>query len=90
MLTCRACGGLTPPGSSSTCLHCDARFGVRWPLLLLAPASAILLAACYGGPGYYPSPNAPPPPPMQAAEPGPDAGRPAGDEPAHVVVPVTP
>ncbi len=58
MLTCRRCGGLTPPESSSTCLHCDATLPrpPRWARrlsALLGPAGAILLAACYGGPGRY-------------------------------------
>jgi hypothetical protein len=66
MLTCRGCGGLTPTESSSTCLHCDApltrppRRGLRFGALL-APASAILLAACYGASGRYrePAPRMP-------------------------------
>lgn len=57
MLTCNACGGLTPSGSSSTCLHCDVPLRApRWAVKLtslLGPAGAILLAACYGGPGRY-------------------------------------
>lgn len=61
MLTCRGCAGLTPAESSSTCLHCDAplprppRRGLRLGALL-APASAILLAACYGASGRYREP----------------------------------
>ena len=58
MLTCTSCDGLTPIGSSSRCLHCDTplRRPPRWALrlsVLLGPAGAILLAACYGGPGRY-------------------------------------
>lgn len=58
MITCVACGGLTPPGASRTCLHCDAPLRrpsrtVRRLAALLGPAGAILLAACYGGPGRY-------------------------------------
>jgi hypothetical protein len=58
MLTCRRCGGLTPPGSSSACLHCDAPLPrssrrARRLAALLGPAGSILLAACYGGPGRY-------------------------------------
>jgi hypothetical protein len=67
MLTCSRCGGLTPPDSSTTCLHCDARLRApRWALRvssLLGPAGAILLAACYGAPGRYYAvrdPGAPP------------------------------
>jgi len=57
MISC-ACGGLTPIGASNACLHCDAplRQPPRWALrltALLGPAGAILLAACYGGPGRY-------------------------------------
>jgi hypothetical protein len=62
MLTCRGCAGLTPAESSSTCLHCDAPLQ-RPPrrariAALLAPASAILLAACYGASGRYREPKA--------------------------------
>jgi hypothetical protein len=58
MLTCTTCDGLTPIGSSATCLHCDTplRRPPRWVLrltALLGPAGAILLAACYGAPGRY-------------------------------------
>src|SRR5262245_33102095 len=58
MLTCSACGGLTPPDASTTCLHCDEplKKPPRWFLKvtsLLGPAGAILLAACYGAPGRY-------------------------------------
>ena len=58
MLTCSRCGGLTPPEASLACLHCDAplRHPPRWARrlsALLGPAGAILLAACYGGPGRY-------------------------------------
>lgn len=58
MLTCSSCAGLTPLDASATCLHCDAplRRPPRWALrlsALLGPAGAILLAACYGGPGRY-------------------------------------
>src|SRR5215211_3225715 len=70
MLTCRRCGGLTPPESLTLepprsgsapqidCLHCDAPLPrpPRWARrlsALLGPAGAILLAACYGGPGRY-------------------------------------
>jgi hypothetical protein len=41
----------------SSCLHCDAPLRApRWARklsALLGPAGAILLAACYGGPGRY-------------------------------------
>ena len=64
MLTCATCGGLTPDAASPaspTCLHCEAQLAApagppRWALrltALLGPAGAILLAACYGGPGRY-------------------------------------
>ena len=58
MLTCARCGGLTPPEASTSCLHCDGplRRPPRWARRLtglLGPAGAILLAACYGGPGRY-------------------------------------
>jgi hypothetical protein len=58
MLTCSHCGGLTPRESSSICLHCDAILprAPRWARrlsVLLGPAGAILLAACYGAPGRY-------------------------------------
>ncbi len=58
MLTCSSCGGLTPQDTAKTCLHCDAplRRPPRWMLkltALLGPAGSILLAACYGPPGYY-------------------------------------
>jgi hypothetical protein len=58
MLTCRRCGGLTPPEASSACLHCDAPLPrpsrrARRLAALLGPAGSILLAACYGGPGRY-------------------------------------
>jgi len=57
MLTCRHCGGLTPPEASSACLHCDAPLPrgrlARKLSVLLGPAGAILLAACYGGPGHF-------------------------------------
>jgi hypothetical protein len=59
MLTCPACGGLTPrtPGVAS-CLHCDGPLtpprGLSLLRLLLGPAGAVLLAACYGPPpGRY-------------------------------------
>src|SRR5215470_2424 len=57
MFTCFACDGLNPP-QAARCLHCDAalarppRFARRLARLL-GPAGAILLAACYGGPGLY-------------------------------------
>ncbi|MEO8706588.1 MAG: putative metal-binding motif-containing protein [Kofleriaceae bacterium] len=58
MVSCRDCGGLTPRAASRTCLHCDAPLRApgawAWKLTaLLGPAGAILLAACYGGPGRY-------------------------------------
>ena len=58
MLTCASCGGLTPPNTSRDCVHCDAPLPQppRWARrlsALLGPAGAILLAACYGGPGRY-------------------------------------
>jgi hypothetical protein len=57
MLTCSSCGGLTPRDTSTTCLHCDTPLRApRWArklACLLGPAGAILLAACYGGPGRY-------------------------------------
>jgi hypothetical protein len=58
MLTCTHCGGFTPHDTSRTCLHCDAplRRPPRWARrlsVLLGPAGAILLAACYGAPGRY-------------------------------------
>ena len=66
MLTCAACGGLTPTELPRTCLHCDAplRRPPRWAVklsALLGPTGALLLAACYGGAGRYhnPDPNAP-------------------------------
>ena len=59
MLTCSGCGGLTPrtPGVVA-CLHCDAPLspprGFALLRLLLGPAGAVLLAACYGAPpGKY-------------------------------------
>ena len=59
MLTCSACGGLTPrtPGVVA-CLHCEARLspprGFALLRFLLGPAGAVLLAACYGPPpGRY-------------------------------------
>jgi len=58
MLTCTSCGGLTPIGASRACLHCEAP--LRQPSRavlriagLLGPVGAVLLAACYGGPGMY-------------------------------------
>ncbi len=67
MLTCRRCGGLTPQEASSTCLHCDAPLPrpPRWARrlgVLLGPAGAILLAACYGAPGRYREPQPQPMP----------------------------
>ena len=57
MLTCSSCGGLTPRDTSTTCLHCDVPLRApRWARklsMLLGPAGAILLAACYGAPGRY-------------------------------------
>jgi hypothetical protein len=58
MLTCSACGGLTPRDlARATCLHCDVPLRApRWARRLsrlLGPAGAILLAACYGAPGRY-------------------------------------
>jgi hypothetical protein len=66
MLTCSSCGGLTPVDTSKTCLHCDALLRApRWARklsLLLGPAGALLLAACYGAPGrYYGRDNTPVP-----------------------------
>ena len=53
MLTCALCGGLTPRGASRHCLHCDAPLRRSRLHKLLAPAGAVLLAACYGPPGRY-------------------------------------
>jgi putative metal-binding protein len=55
MLTCDSCGGLTPRPDAARCLHCDSAFGRRrsWAAILLGPAGAILLAACYGPPGRF-------------------------------------
>ncbi|MBX3154423.1 MAG: hypothetical protein KF773_00360 [Deltaproteobacteria bacterium] len=59
MFTCSHCGGLTPHDASSICLHCDvplprrSRWARRLSVLLLGPAGAILLAACYGAGGRY-------------------------------------
>lgn len=53
MLTCVVCGGLTPRGISRRCLHCDAPLRRTRLAKLLAPASAVLMAACYGAPGHY-------------------------------------
>ncbi len=58
MITCSACGGLSPAGSSATCLHCEGPLArpPRWAVRLtslLGPAGAILLAACYGGAGNF-------------------------------------
>jgi hypothetical protein len=57
MLTCSSCGGLTTSSCGLACLHCEAplsppRRSARWRYLL-APAGAVLLAACYGAPGRY-------------------------------------
>ena len=52
MLTCVACGGLTP-APARRCLHCDASLRRSVLRKLLAPAGAVLLAACYGPPGRY-------------------------------------
>ena len=54
MHACPSCAGLTPSGR--VCLHCDRELPPRkrgWLAGLLAPASAVLLAACYGPPGSY-------------------------------------
>ncbi len=62
MLTCRRCGGLTPPEASNDCLHCDAPLPrpPRWARrlsALLGPTGALLLAACYGASGRYREPS---------------------------------
>ena len=65
MLTCLACGGLTPRSSDVVaCLHCEAPLarprGLALLRLLLGPAGAVLLAACYGPPpGRYAHLNQP-------------------------------
>ena len=59
MLTCSACGGLTPRTPHVVaCLHCEAPLspprGFALLRFLLGPAGAVLLAACYGPPpGRY-------------------------------------
>lgn len=53
MRSCPSCAGLTPSGD--VCLHCERALPAwpRWLALLLAPAGAVLLAACYGIAGRY-------------------------------------
>lgn len=53
MLTCVACGGLTPRGTSRRCLHCDVPLRRFRLSMVLGPVGAVLLAACYGPPGRY-------------------------------------
>ena len=57
MISCDVCAGLTPRAlAHASCLHCGTPLPPRrrgLAALLLAPASAVLLAACYGPPGHF-------------------------------------
>ncbi|MEO8551051.1 MAG: putative metal-binding motif-containing protein [Kofleriaceae bacterium] len=66
MLTCPACGGLTPNDSSISrptiaCLHCAVPFTrrARWLATLVGATGTMLLAACYGPSGRYYRPEGP-------------------------------
>jgi len=57
MQTCPACDGFNPV-VARVCVHCDRELSPRSRLaarltMLLGPAGAILLAACYGAPGRF-------------------------------------